>query len=370
VEAAYRRAAEPEIVLGMNVLAAEALLTSADAHARLGESEWSRLRNEVDQSLQRVKGKPEIADAVDQTFPVLFALMLLYSICCLSTLTLNNVVGLRNLKDPQRSFGGIRLYGTLGWVAAGLVLGEFLNPISPAPLYLAAASSAVMGVYCFTLPHTPPKGTGGTLRQSLGLPALRLLEYGPFLVFLLCALGLAITQQFYAVYGNMFLVDLGIERAASVQTLAQVGEIITLMVLPFLLSRFGFKGLLALGILLLVMRNGLFALGSKDAVVFAGLPLHGISYACFYVVGAMYVDRLAPSHLRASTQGIVTFVTLGAGTLLGNWCSSSVVEHYSLGASVAWSEVWLVPTYAVAAISLLFLLFFRNGYREQSHKAR
>ena len=309
-----------------------------------------------------------LPQAIDRAFPVLFGLMLLHSFCYLSTLTLSNVVALRNLRHPQRSFGGVRLFGTVGWVAAGAVIGLLLNPISAEPLWLAAVTAIAMGLYCFFLPNTPPKGTRGRLRDSLGLPALRLLEDRSFLVLLLCALTLAATQQFYGVYTNPYLTDLEVPRAALVQTLAQVGEIISLIFLPLALRRLGFKWVIAAGLAIMVVRNALFTTESPAAVI-AGLPLQGVCYAFTVVVASMYVDRRAPSHLRASAQGLFTFSSLGLGTLAGNCFAARVVGHYRVGSTVAWGDVWIIPTILGVFIYTAFIFLFRDNSAATSTNA-
>jgi nucleoside transporter len=314
-------------------------------------------------------GQSALPEAIDRAFPVLFGLMLLHSFCYLSTLTLCNVVALRNLRYPQQSFGGVRLFGTVGWVAAGAVVGLLLNPISAAPLWLAAGTSVVMGLYCFFLPRTPPKGTRGRLRASLGLPALRLLEDRSFFVLLLCSLALAATQQFYGVYTNPYLTDLDIPRAPLVQTLAQVGEVVTLMLLPLALRRLGFKWVIGVGLAVLVVRNAMFATESPAAVI-AGLPLQGVCYAFTAVVASMYVDRRAPPHLRASAQGLFTFTSLGLGTLTGNWFAARIVEHHHIGSLVAWGDVWIIPTVLGALIYSAFVfLFWDNSTPTSSEPA-
>jgi MFS family permease len=144
-----------------------------------------------------------------------------------------------------------------------------------------------------------------------------------------------------------------------VQTLAQVGEIAALMLFPFMLGRFGFKGVLALGLVAIVARNGAFASESIPLVVGLGLPLSGIGYACFTVVASMYVDRIAPAHLRASAQAVVIFISHGIGTLAGMWLAGTVVEQHASGEAVAWGPVWLVPTVIASVLTIAFVALFR-----------
>jgi nucleoside transporter len=298
----------------------------------------------------------ELAGAVRETFAPLFLLMFGYCFCYVTTLTLGNVVAFRNLHDPQHNFSKVRLYGTVGWIVAGVQLELFWNTISPAPLFLAAGLSAVVGLYCFTLPYTPPSGQAKSLGQAFGLPALTM-----FRELILCAAALAAVQQFYGVYANRFLTELGTPRPAAVQTLAQVAEVVCMALIPVALRRLGLKVTMALGLAGWAVRNGIFATGATPLIVAVGLPLHGLSYAFFFTMASMYVDRKAPTDLRASAQGIYTFVSLGVGTLLGNWFSARVVQAQTEGGAVAWPVVWLVPTCISAAILLVYLALFRDG---------
>ena len=171
---------------------------------------------------------------------------------------------------------------------------------------------------------------------------------------------IAAIQQFYGIYTNRFLTELHAPYPAAVQTLGQVTEVISMLIFPFVLNRLGVKATLAFGLFCWTLRNGIFITASLPIVVLLGLPLHGLGYAFFVIVASMVVDRRAPLRLRASAQGIFTFVSLGMGTLLGNWLSATVVESQTIGDVVAWPMVWLVPTCLGMAILLVFLWLFHE----------
>jgi MFS family permease len=213
-----------------------------------------------------------------------------------------------------------------------------------------------MGVYSFTLPHTPPARLGRGVAEALGLPALKMFRDGPFRTLILCALLMAGVQQFFALYGHQFLIALDAPNPTALQTLSQVSEVVCLMAFPLVLARYGFKVTLAVGILGWIVRNLLFATGWLPAIVAVGLPLHGMCFSFFFLVSNVYVDRHAPPHLRASAQGVLTFVVAGLGTLSGNWVSAEVLE------SVAhrWDWFWLVPAVAAAVVLGYFLAYFRD----------
>ena len=294
------------------------------------------------------------------TFRVLMALMLANAFVLILTLALCNVTGLRNLRNPKKSYGGVRLFGTVGWIVVNVALDELGHPVSAQPLYVAAAGSLAMGIYSFTLPHTPPAGLGKGIAESLGLPALRMFRQSDFRTLIACALCMAAVQQFYGVYANPFLHDLGAAKPTELQSLAQVSEVGCLLAFPLVLARFGFKVTLALGVLGWVVRNALFATGWLPAIAVLGLPLHGMCFSFFFLVATVYVDRHAPPHLRASAQGILTFTVAGVGTLVGNSVSARVLEANATAAGVKWVWFWVVPAAAAAAVFAFFVLFFRD----------
>ena len=241
--------------------------------------------------------------AVGRAFGPLFGLMLGYSLCLLINSTLANVLAMRNLHDPGRMFGGVRLWGTVGWMAAGFAVGPLMQPPSHAPLYLAAAAAFLQGLYAFTLPHTPPKGRASPLLEVVGLPALTLFRRFSFCVFVVCLFVVTVMQQWYGVFAPPFLNDLNIRPAATWMTIAQAVEVCSLLLIPVLSDRIGLKGVMLLGLCAWVVRNAAFSFGGWWVVVLVGLPLHGASYTFFTIVGSLYIDRLAPPHLRAGRRG-------------------------------------------------------------------
>jgi nucleoside transporter len=306
-----------------------------------------------------VAGAADARAAADAAFGPLFGIMLAYAVCLLITSTLANVLALRNLRDPNQSFGGVRMWGTMGWIAAGFAVGPLMLPPSAKPLYLAAAAVLALGLYALTLPHTPPKGRASPIAEVIGLPALTLFGTFSFCVYAACLFVVTVMQQWYGVYGPPYLYDVHVRPAASWMTIAQVVEVCCLLLIPTLRDRIGLKGLMMLGLLAWVVRNAAFVWGGWWVVVLVGLPLHGASYTFFTIVGSLYIDRLAPPHLRAGAQGLIVLISLGPGMMLGNWLASKTVEHYRAGGATDWPAVWLVPLVGCAAALALFALLFR-----------
>jgi nucleoside transporter len=295
-------------------------------------------------------------------FAVLMPLMLGISFVTILTLSLCNVTGFRNLREPKKSFGGVRLFGTVAWIVVNVAIDWFGNPISAQPLYVAAVGSLVMGIYAFTLPHTPPARLGQGVAEAMGVPALKMFTDPGFRILVGCALFMAAVQQFYTIYANKFLYDLGAAKPTALQTIAQVSEIVCLLLFPLVLARYGFKITLALGVFGWVLRNALFATAWLPLIAVVGLPLHGMCFTFFFVVTNLFVDRHAPPHLRASAQGIVMFAVSGFGTLLGNLLSARVLEATVTDGHIVWSWFWLVPAAASAVVFLFFTAAFRDSH--------
>jgi nucleoside transporter len=294
------------------------------------------------------------------TFSVLMVLMLANAFVLILTLALCNVTGFRNLREPKKSYGGIRLFGTISWIVVNVGIDLLGEPLSAQPLYVAAAGSLFMGFYSFTLPHTPPARFGKGIAEAVGLPALKMFRDPGFRVLIVSALCMSAVQQFYGVYANPFLRDLGAVKPNALQAVAQVAEVICLLAFPLVLARYGFKVTLAIGVFGWVVRNLLFASGWLPAIAALGLPLHGMCFTFFFLVSNVYVDRHALPHLRASAQGVLTFTVAGLGTLLGNSVSAQVLDANRDAAGVSWVWFWLVPAAAAGAVFIFFVAFFRD----------
>lgn len=312
----------------------------------------------AEQLVIRTAADPAAASA--ETFALLLPLMVANAAVLILTLAVCNVTGFRNLKEPKKSFGGVRVYGTLSWIVMNVAIDLFGDPLSAQPLYVAAGMSVVMGCYALTLPHTPPARLGKGVAQALGLPALKMFRDPGFRVLIVAALCMAAVQQFYSVYANPFLKAIGARKPVAIQTLAQVTEVFCLLAFPVVLARWGVKATLAVGVFGWVVRNAIFATASLPLIAAVGLPLHGMCYTFFFVVANVYVDRHAPAHLRASAQGIFTFTSMGLGTLAGNFIAAHVLEANRTDGAIDWFWFWQVPAIAAAGVFVAFVVLFKD----------
>ena len=320
-------------------------------------------------TLHVVGGLILLLASAQSSFGSFYTVLLAYALCYMPTLALSNSLSFRQMKDPAREFPSIRVLGTIGWIVAGLFIGTLGLEATAVPMRIAAAGSIVLGLFCLVLPHTPPQRTSrATLRDVLGLDALKLLRERSFAVFVLGSFLICIPLQFYYAFANPFLNELNVSNAAGKMTLGQMSEIGFMLVMPWFFKRLGVKYMLLVGMLAWTARYVFFAYGDAGArvwMLYAGILLHGICYDFFFVTGQIYVDHRAPADLRAAAQGLIAFVTLGVGMFIGSWASGRVVDAYSLtGGGHAWDRIWLVPAAGAAAVLVLFALLFRSAESE------
>ena len=313
--------------------------------------------------------------STQQTFGAFYPLLLGYTLCYMPTLALTNAISFHNMADPAREFPRVRVLGTIGWIAAGLLIGRLGIEPTATPLQIAAGASVLMALYCLTLPHTPPKSAGQKVsaRDILGLDALALLKDRSFAIFIIGSFLLCIPLQFYYAFTNLFLNEIGMPEPASKMTIGQMSEIGFMLIMPLMLVRLGVKKMLLIGMAAWTARYVLFAYGDAGSLVwmlYIGIALHGICYDFFFVTGQIYVDQRADLRIRAAAQGFIAFVTLGVGMYIGAWASGLVVAAYELtGGGHGWTEIWLVPAAGAALVLVLFALFFRPEPRRRGAEA-
>lgn len=306
----------------------------------------------------------------DSFYPVLLVYMILY----MPTLALVNSISFRQMSDPSKEFSFIRVFGTVGWIIAGLLIGwlqwEKTNSLD-LTFKMAAGASLLLGIFSFTLPKTPPakKGTQISVKEILGLDAIRMLKNRSYLLFFLASIAICIPLAFYYNFTNPFLNEIGMNAAAGKQSMGQMSEFLFILVMPLFFVRLGVKKMLALGMLAWVVRYALFAYGNIDSnywMLIVGIVLHGICYDFFFVTGQIYTDKVAGEEFKSSAQGFVTLATYGVGMLIGFIISGPIVAAYKTSETTHdWHTIWLIPAGIAAVVLVLFMLFFRDSNKEK-----
>jgi nucleoside transporter len=259
----------------------------------------------------------------------------------------------------------------VGWIIAGLLISYGFDWDSQADLLrntfmMSAVASLALGVFSFTLPATPPQktGSGGGLREALGLDALALLRDKNFLIFFVASILICIPLAFYYQHANQFLTEIQVANAAGIQTLGQVSELGFMLLVPFFLKRFGMKLTLLLGMLAWAARYVLFAFGNAGELVsllIVGIALHGACYDFFFVSGQVFTDSKAGARYKSAAQGLITLATYGVGMLFGFWIAGELTNALALSdGGHDWRSIWLYPAAFAALVAVLFGLLFKN----------
>jgi nucleoside transporter len=295
-------------------------------------------------------------------------IIVFYSLLYMPTIALSNSIAFQQMSDPGKQFPWIRVFGTVGWIAAGLMIAALSIEKTQFTFHMAAIASIALGLISFVLPHTPPKAKSSSSSASavLGTEAFVLFKDRPYLIFFIAAILVCIPLSFYYGFANLFLNEAGMENAAGKMVLGQVSEAVFILAIPFLFNNIGVKKMLLLGMTAWILRYVCFAYGNVEAnlwMLYAGIILHGICYDFFFVTGYMYTEKKAGEKIKSAAQGLFTFATYGVGMFIGTWFSGYTTDHYTVNGVHQWTEIWLVPTYIALAV-LLYFIFLFNEKRE------
>jgi nucleoside transporter len=308
-----------------------------------------------------------LAPMAAQQSPTFFVVViLLHMLCYMPTLGLSSSLALHTMTKPETQFPLIRVFGTIGWIVANIVISRLAFDTSPNMFFVAGGSGVLLGVYSFTLPHTPApaKGQAFSARDAVGLDALVLLRNPSFAVFCVCSFLLCIPLAAYYAFAGQFVGEMGFERIAQTMSLGQMSEIFFMLVMPLCFARLGVKWMLSIGMLAWVVRYGLFAGAADEQIrwmVLGGVLLHGICYDFFFVTGQIYVDGKAGAKIRSQAQGFYVLLTQGLGMLIGAQIGGRLVAHYTDETStVAWKTVWMYPAAFAGVVLVAFVLLFRD----------
>ncbi|MEO2080178.1 nucleoside permease [Leeuwenhoekiella sp.] len=306
-------------------------------------------------------------------FAAFYPYVLGYMIAYMPTLALVNSVAFRQMNNPSKDFGWIRVFGTVGWIAAGFIISllgwDSQSGIQEGLLSntftMTAIASAFLGVFSFLLPKTPPikSDENQSILEKTGLSSVTMLKNKNFLIFFISSILICIPLAFYYQNTNPFLTELQMENPTLKQSIGQISEVLFMLLIPVFLLRFGIKKTLLFGMLAWVIRYILFAFGNADELSFMlliGIALHGVCYDFFFVSGQIYTDSKAGSSNKSAAQGLITLATYGVGMLIGFWVAGQITDNYLVGETHDWKTIWLYPAAFAAAVFVFFLIAFKN----------
>jgi nucleoside transporter len=392
-----------ERVLGALHIVGGAIMLAAPLVARQVAESWAiTTEGMTSEQIQEEYGGRFLIAAHAPFIGLIFAHML----CYMPTLGLTNSISFRNMASPERQFPLIRVFGTIGWIAAGFAVdfGAKQEYGGAFPLQLAGGAAMLLGLYSFFLPHTPPVKSERrpTLADVFGLHALMLLKDRSFAVFAMCSMLICIPLAAYYSFTYLFVGHAGFTAPATIMSTGQMSEIIFMILMPLFFARLGVKWMLLVGMLAWVLRYALFSEGAPEGVmwmILVGILLHGICYDFFFVTGFIYTDKKAPDAIRAQAQGFLVLLTQGIGLGVGAQIIQRVVnankapEYDTLNVQAAalrdqaaaaretdpaladslwsqasdvllqtydWQAIWLVPCIFAAVVAVVFFLLFRD----------
>ncbi|MDM2835216.1 MFS transporter [Citrobacter sp. Cpo091] len=310
---------------------------------------------------------------VAQNGALLIGLLFGYTLCYMPTLALTNNIAFHSLSDKDQTFPVVRVFGTIGWIVAGIFIGVTGISDTTGIFTLAAIISVILALYSLTLPNTPApaKGLPVKVRDLFCADAFALLKVRHFFVFSLCATLISVPLGTYYAYTASFLADAGVGDVSTAMSFGQMSEIFFMLVIPFLFRRLGVKYMLLIGMCAWFVRYAFFALGISEEgrfLLYLGILLHGVCYDFFFVVGFIYTDRIAGEKVKGQAQSMIVMFTYGIGMLLGSQISGALYNRLVAGQTVpqAWTTFWWIPAVAAAVIALIFLFSFKYDDKEQA----
>ncbi len=327
----------------------------------------------------------------------LVAFGILYSLVYAPTLPLTNSLAFHHLPDRDRDFGRVRVWGTVGWIVVGISIGQWLlhrhtpeganltKEVIRAAQVAGMADSfrlsgllgVFLGLYCLTLPKTPPQT--GKARYA-PFEALGEVKKMPLLALFLISFPIACAHQFYFVHTAGFLGTLDHPAAEKINsvfgvgggglmTIGQMAEILVLAFMPFFAKRFSRKSVLAVGLAAYTARFAIFAYVPAPEAIVPALALHGLVFGCFFFVCFMIVDEHTSSDVRASAQGLFNLVVVGVGTIAGNLLAGEVAGVASASGKMDFRLLFSIPMWACAACLVLLLLVYPRAPKLRAQAA-
>lgn len=293
-----------------------------------------------------------------------FWVILAYCVTFAPTMALTTSIAMQQVTNTEKDFPGIRVMGTVAWIAVTNVIGYYQVGGSDMIFKISMVTAVILGIFSFFLPNTPPKPSQSTsVSAILGLDAFKLFKDRSFAVFFLSSLLICIPLSFYYAMANPSLTDSGMTNVENKMSLGQASEVIFMLLIPLAFSRLGIKKMLIIGLVAWIVRFVGFGYGdaSSEWLLYLAIILHGVCYDFFFVTGQIYTDSKAGEKYRSSAQGLIAIATYGIGMGIGSWIAGYVADMYTVEGIKNWTSIWMVPAGIAAVVLLLFILFFQDN---------
>ncbi len=311
-----------------------------------------------------------------QTNPtVLFVILLLGMLCYMPTWSLTNAIAMANA--PSEKFPQIRVFGSIGWVAAAvfsLVASKWFNGLkidgTAIPLYCGAGTALLATLLNLTLPNTPPpaKGKPSSVVDVLGLRAMTLLKDRNFALFMILSMLVMLPFTMYFSLGSQFFKSQGFEQVTATMNLGQFVEMFVMLLVPMALARRGAKWAMGAGLVALLVRYAAFWGGGalhQAWLYYVAILVHGVIYGFFFVGGQVYVDMKAPPEIRAQAQGLLALIQYGIGMLVGTFFNVKLIDMYTVDKVTNWNTIWVIITVMMAVLLGAYYLLFHDDVLEK-----
>ncbi len=313
-------------------------------------------------------------------FGIIFGAML----CYMPTISLSNSIAYNILKnnnyDVVKVFPPIRVWGTIGFIAAMWLTNLSGNKASANMFYISAAAALILGIYSFTLPKCPPQkliSENASLGQKLGLDAFKLFKNPKIAMFFVFSMFLGAALQLTNMYGDVYLSEFSkvpayaesfvVKYSTIVMSISQISETLFILAIPFFLKRFGIKQVMFISMIAWVLRFGLFSFGNPEEglwMIILSCIVYGMAFDFFNISGSLFIETSTDPSIRSSAQGLFMMITNGFGAVLGSKVSGWMIQNYYTSEVGVrdWHGIWLVFAIYSLVVGVLFLLFFKHKH--------
>jgi nucleoside transporter len=293
-----------------------------------------------------------------------FGVILLYCISFAPMMSLTTSIAMQQVTNSEKDFPAIRVMGTVSWIVVSNIIGFYGFGDSVMIFKISMVASAVLGIYSFFLPDTPPKpSVKSSFADIMGLDAFKLFKDRSFAIFFISSLLICIPLSFYYAMANPSLTDSGMTNVENKMSLGQASEVVFMLLIPLAFSRLGVKWMLIIGLIAWIIRFIGFGYGDANSewLLYLAIVLHGVCYDFFFVTGQIYTDSKAGEKYRSSAQGLISIATYGIGMGIGSWLAGIVADMYTVEGVKNWTSIWMVPAAIAAVVLVLFVLFFKDN---------